>query len=153
MEPSAATAPNRQFRCVVAAPGLGLPDMLAATLAKLLPDHSVRIHATPALSLESLLQDPELRHAHLVIVLINNLRATHETKEADLAGRVAFVRRLRKTTKGVILITSGIWNEAIRASYLEAGADFAERIPFSADTFRQAALASCRITTGNPVEA
>ncbi len=138
MEPFSESVPNRQFRCLVAAPGLGLSDMLAATLAKLLPDQSVRMHATSAISLEALLQDPELRHAHLVIVLINNLRAAHETKDNGLAEGVAFVQSLRKTTKGVILITSGIWNEVIRSSYLDAGADFVERVPFSAYAFERA---------------
>lgn len=133
-----APPPLKQFRVLVAAAGMELGDMLAPVLCQMLPEFAVKVTSSSANSLAVLLADPELKSSHLVIVLINNLFTANAKEPKAFEERCAFVRTLRSSTKGVILITSGIWSDDIRAAYLDAGADIAERAPFPVTLIEQA---------------
>lgn len=132
-----APVPQKQFRVLVATAGLELGDMIAPVLSQMLPGFAVKVTSSSADSLAVLLADPELKSSHLVIVLINNLRTAHAPMTEAHTERLAFIHFLRSSTTGVILITSTIWSDELQAAYLHAGADFAERLPFTIPRIEQ----------------
>jgi hypothetical protein len=116
-----------------------LEALFASIITRALSGTPVRIVRTRTDSFADVLALGELREASLIVTLINNLSAGGKGG-SSLDSEVDFIRKLRKHTMAIIFVTYGVGDGDFAEKLRQAGADYAEKVPFEVGVFNKVSL-------------